>query len=349
MSFDASAARILDVNLNRAREAIRVMEDYARFVLDDPTLAEQAKRLRHDLAGVAKRHPLEGVVRARDILGDVGRHVGTEREYDRPSPPQVAVAAGKRLSEALRTIEEYGKVADAEIGRAIERLRYRGYELERQLAVRLHARLRFADVRLYVLITEALCSGDWLATAAAAIDGGADCVQLREKHLPDTELLDRAKRLANLCHERRVLCIINDRADVAVAAGADGVHLGQDDLPVAAARRLVGPDRLIGLSTHTDAQVAAAIELSPDYIAVGPMFDSPTKPQTHLAGPPTLASAGALTSLPLVAIGGIDAQNVADVIAAGGRRVCVCGAVIAQPDVAEAARRIRRQLAAAGA
>ncbi len=120
MSFDASAARILDVNLNRAREAIRVMEDYARFVLDDPTLAEQAKRLRHDLAGVAKRHPLEGVVRARDILGDVGRHVGTEREYDRPSPPQVAVAAGKRLSEALRTIEEYGKVADAEIGRAIE-------------------------------------------------------------------------------------------------------------------------------------------------------------------------------------------------------------------------------------
>ncbi|HUU85501.1 MAG TPA: thiamine phosphate synthase [Phycisphaerae bacterium] len=342
--IEAAIARILDANFNRAREAIRVMEDYARFVLDDARLSEQAKELRHALAAAIEEHHLAGAIRARDIVGDVGCEVETEREYDRSNAADVAVAAGKRLSEALRVLEEYGKTVNAAFARAVEQLRYRGYEIERRLAVRMRAAECFGHVRLYVLITEELCNGDWLNVAEAAIDGGADCLQLREKLLPDGELLERARRFVALCRRREVVSIINDRPDLAVLADADGVHVGQEELPASDARRIIGPDRIVGLSTHTIEQAQAAADQSPDYLAVGPMFATTTKPQDHIAGPQTLARVRRMTSLPLVAIGGIEAENVAAVVEAGGRCVCVCNAVIAQADVAGAARRIRERL-----
>ncbi len=340
----ADVARIVDANLNRAREAIRVLEDWVRFVRNDPPLAESAKRLRHDLASAVRSHGLDSLVRNRDILNDVGCDLRTDQEYDRNSSADVVVAAGKRLGEALRVIEEFGKTHDAAFGRAVEKLRYRGYELERHLAIRVQAHARFGAVRMYVLITEALCSGDWLSTAEAAIDGGADCLQLREKNLPDGELLTRARRLVRLCNGRDTVCIVNDRPDVALSAGADGVHVGQQEMPVADVRRVVGPDLLVGLSTHTLEQVKVAADVSPDYIAVGPMFDSPTKPGNTVAGPSVLGRALAITSLPVVAIGGITAENVGAVLGAGCRCVCVCSAVISQPDAAAAAAGIRRQL-----
>lgn len=322
------------------------MEDYARFVLDDPGVVVLAKGLRHDLAAAIESHRLMSVIPSRDIIGDVGVNLKAEREYDRRDSSQVVVAAGKRLGEALRVIEEYGKTFDPDFGQAVEQLRYRSYELERRLAIRLNAGQRFGRVRLYVLVTEELCSGDWLTTAGAAIDGGAQCLQLREKELPDNELVDRARRLAELCRERGVLCAINDRPDIAVAAGADGVHLGQKDMSIADARRVVGPGRIVGVSTHDLEQFAAATAQSPDYIAVGPMFATQTKPQKHIAGPEVLREALNTTSLPVAAIGGIGPDNVEAIVATGCRCVCVCRAVIARPDVAAAARRIRDRLQA---
>jgi thiamine-phosphate pyrophosphorylase len=320
------------------------MEDYARFVLDDPRLSEQAKGLRHELAEAIEVHELGGVIRARNTAGDVGCDVQTEREYDRTNAAEVAVAAGKRLSEALRVIEEYGKTVEPDLARRIEQVRYRGYEIERRLAVRIGARGRFGQVRLYVLITEELCSRDWLAVAQAAIEGGADCLQLREKTLPDGELLARARQLTALCRRRGVISIINDRPDLAVLADADGVHVGQDEMSVVDARRIVGQHCIVGVSTHSVAQAQAAADQSPDYIAVGPMFATVTKPQDHVAGPETLGRVRKMTSLPLVAIGGIDADKVSAILEAGGCCACVCNAVIAQPDVAAAARRIRERL-----
>lgn len=343
--MDPVIPRILDANFNRAREATRVMEDYARFCLDDRRLAEQAKSLRHALADTYHQHDLAGPIRSRDIVGDVGREVAGAGEYDRASPAQVAVAAGKRLSEALRAIEEFGKTASAAFARAVEATRYDGYELERRIAIRAHARARFGKVRLYVLITEAHCGGPWLETAAAAIEGGADCLQLREKDLPDGELTARARKLTELCHQGDALCIINDRPDIALLAGADGVHVGQEELSVPDVRRVVGPDLLIGLSTHSPEQVEQGADLSPDYLAVGPMFATPTKPQEHIAGPQTLRAAVEMTGLPLVAIGGITAQNAPQVREVGGRCICACAAVIAQPDPAAAARALRRAVA----
>ncbi|MGB2986136.1 MAG: thiamine phosphate synthase [Phycisphaerae bacterium] len=376
--MDPRAVRIIDANLNRAREALRVMEEYARLGLDDASLSAAIKETRHALAkavadfegggghevssesaraeargstdipgssdanGETARAEARGSLMVhRDIVGDVGREVGTPAEYERSDASHVALAAGKRLSEALRTIEEYGKTIDPAFAAVVEKIRYRGYDLERRLALTANARERFGHVRLYVIVTESLCTGDWLATAEAALRSGADCLQLREKELSDRELLDRARRLAILCHKHGALLIVNDRPDIAALSGADGVHLGQGDLPVAAARRIVPARCLVGVSTHTIEQLGAAVAEAPDYIAVGPMFKTGTKPQDHIAGTDTLAAARQLTSLPLVPIGGINDQNAAEVLSAGASCLCVCTGVIAQPDVTASASRLR--------
>ncbi|MBU0717316.1 MAG: thiamine phosphate synthase, partial [Planctomycetes bacterium] len=181
---------------------------------------------------------------------------------------------------------------------------------------------------------------DWFATAEAALEGGADCLQLREKDLPDRELLGRARRLGDFCREHGALFIVNDRPDLAVLSGADGVHLGQDDVTVSQARRIMPSTAIIGVSTHTLEQFDEAIAQAPDYIALGPMFPTATKPQDYVAGPEMLAEASSRTSLPLVAIGGINNANAGQVLSRAWCSLCVCSAVVAQTDVAAATARL---------
>jgi len=354
--MDRTTARMIDANFNRAREALRVMEDYARLVLDDGALTEAAKATRHDLSACLTPHVQRLLLASRDIVGDVGREVTAAGEFARGNLAEVATAAGKRLSEALRVIEECAKTSDAALAvdtatprqglaSAIERIRYRAYELERRLEVVGAARARLAGLRLYVLLTAELCRRDWFETAEDVLRAGAGAIQLREKHLCDRELLQRARRLATLCHRNDALCVVNDRADVAAAAGADGVHLGQEDIDVAAARRVLPTFAVVGVSAHTLEQVRRAVEQCPDYLAVGPMFPSVTKPQAYVPGPALLAQARAVTGLPLVAIGGIDAGRVAEVGRAGRCVVCVCSAVIARDDPGQAVAELLERLA----
>lgn len=338
--MDESIARIIDANFNRAREALRVVEDYVRFVQDDPAGCELLKNYRHDFVAQIRRLPGEELVFARNTPGDVGTSLFTASERCRADAREVCTAALKRLPEALRTIEEYVKVVDPQIAAAIESLRYRGYDLEQRVLMRGELSARMAGVRLYVLVTASMCSGNWLKTAEAVIDGGADCLQLREKSIDDGELLQRAKAMADLCRRRGVLFILNDRPDLARLAQADGVHLGQTDVSVAQARQILGPDRLIGVSTHNPGQFRAAVASRPDYIAVGPMFPSSTKPQDHVPGPDLLTLAMRETQIPIVPIGGIVEGNLEVLMQAGARRVCVCSAVISSPDPAGAARRL---------
>ncbi len=341
--MDADALRILDVNANRTREALRVIEDYARFVLDDADAAAAAKRCRHELHALIDAAGHAALLDARDIVGDVGRDVKTASELERTSVEDVVRAAFSRLSEAARCLGEYGKLIPGAAAPA-ELLRYRAYELEQRIVLRGKLRQRFREVRLYVLITEALCRRPWLETAAAAIRGGAGCLQLREKELPDRQRLDRARRLRDLTGESGVLLAVNDRPDIARLAQADIVHVGQDDLSVAEARRIAGARVLVGQSTHTLPQVEAALTQDADYLAVGPMFPSGTKPQEHIAGPQTLASARQRTDLPLVAIGGVTATTVAQVMAAGANAVAACAAVISAEDAEAAARTICKKM-----
>src|SRR5213075_2959713 len=214
--MDSASLRILDANANRAREALRVMEDYARFALNNEQFATELKHLRHGLAAALKNHLADAILH-RDVSGDFGVEIKTESEGHRSNLNDVVIAAGKRLTEALRVIEEILKTADNSAATNVEKLRYTSYTLEQKISHTFRPNL-FDHVRLYVLITESICKRPWLAAATEAIAGGADCLQLREKSLEAAELLNRAKQLVHLCRQHNVLCIINDRPDIALAS-----------------------------------------------------------------------------------------------------------------------------------
>lgn len=344
-----TAARILDANLNRAREAMRVLEDHARFAADDSELSRRLKQMRHDLASAARIWPVAELLASRDTPGDVGTRITTAGERRRAAAEDILTAAARRLTEALRVLEEYAKLANPGTAAVIEQIRYRAYDVEKRLVLRC-GRPDFGRVRLYVLITDSLCRRPWLRTARDALAGGADCLQLREKDLDDGELLARARRLAAMCREEGALCVINDRPDIARLARADGVHLGQTDMTVADARAIVGPRAIIGKSTHNVAQFRAAMREQADYLAVGPMYDTATKRQAHVPGPAILARLGEIlrrhgqTPPPVVAVGGITPERLPPILAQGCRAVAVCAAVISAPDAKAACRCFRRAL-----
>jgi thiamine-phosphate pyrophosphorylase len=336
---DPAGLRLLDANANRAREALRLAEDFARFALDDDQLCGTLKAIRHDL--VQALPDAVELAAHRDTPGDVGTRLSTQTERRRIDLGHAVVAACKRFGEAARVIEEVLKTADATAAGAVERARYRFYEAERRLLQTLRPRARFAGVRVYVLITESACLGDWRRTAERAVAGGAQVLQLREPDLPAGELLRRAMILRDLCRDTGRLLIVNDRPDVAVLARADGVHVGQDDLPAADARRIVGPRGIVGVSTHEVRQVKQAHLDGADYVGVGPVFPSPTKPRDFLPGLTFAKEAAMLDLLPTVAIAGITPTNAGEVWATGVTAVAVTAAVTLAEDPAAAVAALR--------
>lgn len=341
--METAALRMLDANANRAREALRVLEDYARFALDEQAIALRLKRIRHRLAVVLDARLPDALIH-RDAAGDVGKDNKTPTEFSRTALADIVTAAGKRLGEALRVLEEVLKIDSPAAAGEIERLRYDAYDVEQLIGMRLRPAGRFGQVRLYVLITEALCRNPWLETARAAIAGGADCLQLREKTMESGELLSRARALVRVCREANVLSIINDRPDIALLAGADGVHVGQDDLPVAQVRKIVGATPIVGVSTHRIEQLEQAARNGADYVGVGPVFRSQTKPRQFLPGLPYARQVAELGGLPAVAIAGITASNVDEVTETGINAVAVSSAVIGAADVQAAAQAIKSRL-----
>jgi thiamine-phosphate pyrophosphorylase len=335
--------RLLDANLNRAREALRVLEDYARFVLGDSSLSAGLKELRHELVGATRSVGAEAIV-FRDTPNDIGRDNKTAAELLRADLADVVTAAGKRLGEALRAIEEYLKTSSPRQAAAVESIRYRFYTIEQRLALSFRIAGRFEPVRLYVLITEAVCRRPWLEAAELALKGGADCLQLREKAMDSGELLVRARQLAQLCRQYGALCIINDRPDIALLSNADGVHLGQEDLPPGEARKIIGRNAIIGVSTHNLEQAGRAQADGADYIGVGPCFASATKPRGYVAGLSWLRDVVEQVRIPAIAIAGITSANVDEVMATDVRRIAVTAAVIASDDPLASAKLLKLRL-----
>jgi len=337
-------ARILDASANRAREALRVVEDYCRFVLDDRFLSGELKGLRHDLTAILSELPPGLLLEGRETLRDVGTTLATGPEQERHSLLAVIQANLKRLQEALRSLEEYGKLRGPALGQALEALRYRSYTLERALLLGTTARARLADARLYVLLTASQCTLGLGRTIREAADGGAQVFQLREKAVPDRELLARALEVRRLTRAAGVAFIMNDRPDLARLAEADGVHVGQDELPVKEARRVLGPDTLVGVSTHNLDQVRQAVLDGASYLGVGPTFPSATKAFTDFAGLDFVRQATAETSLPTFVIGGVTLQNLEAVLATGARRVAVGNAICQSETPGAVAAAMRRML-----
>ncbi|MBS0196334.1 MAG: thiamine phosphate synthase [Planctomycetes bacterium] len=340
--------RIIDANANRAREALRVIDDAARFGLDDAGLCEAAKSLRHTVnVSLGRMKPDRAALLAsRDTAGDVGTAVTGAGEYVRAGLPGIVAAACGRLTEALRSIEEAAKaIGEEAVAREIEAARYRAYTLEQRLTLALGTG-RTEQWRLCVLITESLCTRhSWQRTAELAVEGGADCLQLREKSLDSAEFLSRAQTLVAIARQARAAVIINDRVDVALLAEATGVHVGQTDLSVRHVRALAGSRLLVGVSTHNTEQALEAFSHGADYCGVGPMFSTTTKEISELAGPEYLhAYLDLPNARPHLAIGGVTPENIGQL--SGCRGVAVSSAVCSAPDPKAVCERLRAALPA---
>ena len=210
-------------------------------------------------------------------------------------------------------------------------------------------RARLAAARLYLVCGASPDASRLPDLLRAAVAGGVDIVQLREKRLADDELTAVADALRALCERLGALLVVNDRPAVALEAGAHGVHVGQDDLPVAEVRELVGDDLLIGLSTHAPAEIDAVDPALVDYLGVGPVHETPTKPGRAAVGVELVRYAAAKAPVPFFAIGGLNEGNVDEVLEAGARRVCVLRAISDAENPEVAARALREHLDAAGA
>jgi len=332
--MERAGYRIIDANFNRAREAMRVMEDYCRFALNCSPLSGRAKQMRHELSALVARLEPDKQLSSRDTPGDVGIGLTIDSSLGRANLKDTLTAACKRLPEALRVLAETIHASDQALSGQIEKLRYDAYRLEKDIALFANPQHRFSKVRLYVLISSNL-PADIFALTEKCIAGGADCIQLRTKGIDDDKLFAMAAEFVKICKDSEVLCIINNRIDIAVASGADGVHLGQNDLPLEEARKLQMTPMILGKSTHSPAQLAAAIAELPTYVSLGPIFATPTKPEAQPVGLEYIKNALPVlsgTGICHVAIGGITLDNIDAVLKAGARTIAVSSAITGSPD-----------------
>ncbi|NDH94419.1 MAG: thiamine phosphate synthase [Planctomycetia bacterium] len=280
----AGVWRTLDASANRAAEAIRVLEDALRFMLGDAHLARLAKAIRHDLAVVLAAAEFAERIRLRDVAGDVGAGVAATRTPARATLADLLAANAARGTQALRSLEEFSRLVVPAATPVFEQLRYRLYTLERAAVTVVVSAERLADVRLCVLLAVGSSGKGFASQLNQLLAAGVGMIQLWDKAASVPLLCERtraavaaARRQAEASESPRCLVIVNDRADVAVAAGADGVHLGADDLPVPLARRVCGPRLLIGRTAHCLNEVQQAVLDGADYLGIGPCFPSATK------------------------------------------------------------------------
>ncbi|MFG0261083.1 MAG: thiamine phosphate synthase [Novipirellula sp. JB048] len=340
--------RILDAAINRATEGLRTLEEYARFALDDAEISSELKSIRHDLTQtIGQRIDRRRLLEARNTPGDVGTAIGEAAEYQRTSARAVIAAASSRVAQSLRVIEEYGKTIDPHFAVQVEQIRYRHYQMAAALELQAFATTRtnqLAAARLYLLIDGGESEQQFIASVEQLAVAGVDLFQLRDPRLDDRTLFQRACVGAAVARKHERLFIVNDRVDIAVAADADGVHVGQDELPAAAVRAILGERRLLGISTHSIEQARQAVDDGADYIGCGPVFTSRTKSFDHYVGPELLRQVAAAIHLTAFAIGGIDSSNVAQVIEAGFQRIAVTAAVREAEDPVRAVRALKQSL-----
>ncbi len=332
--------RILDAAANRTREGLRVIEDFVRFELNDGHFSQILKDHRHKLALIVSELPASRLLAARDTLSDVGTTISTPAEYVRTSSTDVVAAAFKRVQEALRTLEEYSKIVDQRLAPQFEQLRYQLYTTEKGVLRTNTARKQFEEIPLYLLVTASECKNGFETVVKEALDAGVQIIQSREKSLTDREWVACARALRKWTTAAGALLIINDRPDIALVVQADGVHLGQDELSVQDARSVVGPDQLIGVSTHSIEQARQAVLHGADYLGVGPTFPSNTKSFAEFPGLQFVREVAAEIQLPWFAIGGINTNNVADVKNAGADRIAVSSAICHSPTPGESTRQM---------
>ena len=340
--------RIIDANFNRAREALRVVEEFCRFGLNSPPLTSRAKQLRHELCGAIGTLDAGRLMASRDTLGDVGVAQVVDNQLGRGDLRDSLTAGCKRLTEALRAIAEMIRIENQSLAETIEKLRYDSYTLEKDIVLFADTVEKYKRVGLYIVITSDL-PVEVISLTQKCVAGGADCIQLRAKAIEDDNLFALAETFAGICRDGGVLSVINDRVDIAVAAGADGLHVGQNDLPIEQARKLQTTPLVTGKSTHSLEQLRAACAERPTYAALGPVFATGTKPDVPAVGLDYVRQATEVLAdqgIGNVAIGGITVDNVEQVLSAGAASIAVCAAVTKSKDPTGACRALKEKIEA---
>ena len=321
--------RIIDANLNRATEALRVLEEITRFYLDDKALSEKLKNIRHDISKVADSN-YEELLFARDTINDVG--INIDNPTQRKDILNIFKANIKRLQQSLRTLSEYAQAENMDF-QVFEKARYNSYTLEKEMYENLSSKLnkfRLQDKNLYLVTSSDGFENDddFLDAVASALDGGVRLIQLREKSHDAKRIIKLSKKIRELTSIYDAIFILNDRIDIAQIVEADGVHLGQDDVDIKDARNVVGDKMIIGISTHCPEQAQKAVEQGADYIGVGPIFTTPTKPGRTAVTTEYAKWVAENIDIPWYAIGGIDLENLQEVLDSGATRIAVVRAII---------------------
>ena len=324
--------RLLDATANRACEAVRVVEDIVRFVFDDHLLTKEWKEFRHHLVAALQSLPAEMRSAFRHTESDVGTAIALTSEIKRDDIADLIAANMARLQQSLRSLEEGAKLIDDKLASQVEALRYRSYSLASVTQTIEESIQRLQDVRLCVLVDGGSSEQTFSQMLDLLLSADVGAIQLRDKKMNDAEFVARARLLVEKSRGRPTLSIINDRPDIAVLAGADGVHVGQTDLGVKEVRQIVGPYRVIGISTHNQEQLRRAVLDGANYAGIGPVFPSETKTFSCHGGLALIEQVANQTALPLFAIGGIDVKNAADVLRAGVSRLAVASAITSAVD-----------------
>lgn len=334
--------RIIDANLNRASEGLRVIEDGVRFILDDRSFTEELKRLRHSLVKIVKETPLfsrEELISSRNSQRDVGAELPEEK---REQIKEMIRANFKRVEEAERSLEEFGKLLSPLMGEQFKEIRFKTYSLEKKVEMRLYKK---GDFSLHIITSSNLIKEENRERKIKEIiSNGATVIQLREKNLPLRGFLKIALSMRKII-KPPIVFIINDRVDIAIACQADGVHIGQEDMPLPMARQILGEHKIIGLSTHSVKQAQKAEKEGADYIAIGPIFATSSKAKAGPAkGTQIISQVKEMIKIPLVAIGGINLDNIDKTLEAGADGIAVINAVFQEADVGSATRGLSEKI-----
>jgi thiamine-phosphate pyrophosphorylase len=334
--------RLIDANLNRASEGLRLLEDISRFIINDAPLSVALKSMRHEILG--EHFSLQNeLLSARNSAEDVAAFA--EEEMRRADLPAIVSANARRVTESLRVLEECSKLPDLALNPAtFKQARFALYELERTLTGKLLRREK-RITGLYVIIdTEIMGERDEEEVCHQAIRGGARIIQLRDKTRSKSKVLAGAQKLREICAHYDVPFIVNDYLDIALASRADGLHLGQGDLPISIARRLLPINKILGCSTTTLEEAVKAEADGTDYVAIGAIYPTPCKADAIVVGLERLCQIREAVSIPIVAIGGINRENAPAVIDAGADAVAVISAVVGEADVQDAARKLAERI-----
>ena len=347
--MERAVFRIIDANYNRAREALRAIEEFCRFGLNCELLSGKIKNLRHQLSQNISMLDSAKLIASRDTENDVGVGMVVENQFARTSLFDSVKANFARLTEALRVLFEMIAPASSSIANSIENIRYQAYILEKEVIMFADGYQKFQKVQLYVIITSTTAA-EIKELTKKCINGGADCIQLRAKGIiSDEKLFELANMFVEAAQKSSALTILNDRIDIAIASNADGVHLGDEDLPVPVAKSLMITPIIVGKTTHNMAELEKAIVQMPTYVGLGPAFETATKPNLSPAGLSYITSAVERLSdagVGHVAIGGITLGNVDKILQAGAKAVAVSAAIQNSKEPEMTCREFKKKLAA---